>query len=92
MHGSLRQATEEVALELAACEWSRLDLKPLRAYSFWILVGGGKVHNLMAPDGYGRPRIGMFLLLLPQKSRQSQLVHGVNHDHKLWHSTSLDSN
>lgn len=60
LHGRLRQVAEEAALELAACDWSRLDPVPLCAYRFWILVGGGSVHNLMAPDGYGRPRIGLF--------------------------------
>ncbi len=60
MHGSLREVAEEAALELAACDWSRLDLAPLLAHRFWILAGGGSVHNLMAPDGYGRPRIAMF--------------------------------
>ncbi len=60
MHGRLREVADEVALELSACDWSRLDLAPLRAYRFWILVSGGQVHNLMSPDGYGRPRIGMF--------------------------------
>lgn len=60
MFSRLRQSAEEVALELAACDWSWLDLAALRAYSFWILVGAGSVHNLMAPDGYGRPRVSMF--------------------------------
>jgi hypothetical protein len=60
MHGRLREVADEVALELAACDWSRLDLAPLRAHRFWILASGGNVHNLMAPDGYGRPRIAMF--------------------------------
>lgn len=60
MHGSLREVADEIALELAACDWSRLDLAPLRAHHFWILAGGGSVHNLMVPDGYGRPRIAMF--------------------------------
>lgn len=60
MHGSLREVADEIALELAAGDWSRLDLAPLRAHHFWILAGGGSVHNLMAPDGYGRPRIAMF--------------------------------
>ncbi len=60
MHGRLRQAADEVALELSACDWSRLDPMPLRAYSFWILVSGGMVSNLLAYDCYGRPLVGMF--------------------------------
>lgn len=60
MHSRLSQSADEVALELAACDWSRLDLAPLRAYLFWILVGAGSVHNLMAPDGYGRPLVSLF--------------------------------
>ncbi|MBV8856150.1 MAG: hypothetical protein JOZ02_04235 [Acidobacteria bacterium] len=60
MHARLRQVANEVALDLAACDWSRLDLEALRAYSFWVLVSGGQIHNLLARDGRGRPFVGLF--------------------------------
>jgi hypothetical protein len=60
MHARLREAADEVAHDLAACDWSRLDLAALRAYSFWVLVSEGKIHNLLARDCRGRPFVGLF--------------------------------
>jgi hypothetical protein len=60
MHTLLREAADEVALDLAACDWSRLDLDALRAYSFWVLVSEGKIHNLLERDCRGRPFVGLF--------------------------------
>ena len=60
MHARLRGFADEVALDLAACDWSRLDLEALRAYSFWVLVSGGKIHNPLARDCRGRPFVGLF--------------------------------
>lgn len=60
MHARLREFANEVALDLAACNWSRLDLEAMRAYSFWVLVSAGKIHNLLALDCRGRPFVGLF--------------------------------
>jgi hypothetical protein len=84
MHGRLREVADEAMMELAACDWSRLDLAPLRAHHFWILAGGGSVHNLMAPDGYGRPRIAMFSTEAALEAHLSQAAPEQARDFAHW--------
>lgn len=50
----LKEVAREAAFELAACDWSRLDLDALRTQQFWVLVGGGSLRTFGADDGYGR--------------------------------------
>jgi hypothetical protein len=59
-HPMLKRVGHEVSLELAATDWSHLNPGTLREGQFWILVSGGQVHNLLAPDGYRRPRLALF--------------------------------
>jgi hypothetical protein len=62
-HTGLRQAAADLALELALTDWSHLDLDVLRQAMHPILVDGNTVKNLLAPDGYGRPRVALFTSL-----------------------------
>src|SRR5262249_18738417 len=57
----LHEVAGEVAVELAAGDWSHLELEALRRHRFWILVGpGDMLKNLLDPDAKGRPRAGIF--------------------------------
>lgn len=61
MHARLHEVAGDVAVELAAGDWSQLELEPLRRHRFWILVGpGDMLKNLIDPDAHGRPRVGIF--------------------------------
>jgi hypothetical protein len=60
MHARLRQRASEVALELAAADWSELNLPALRQHPYWILGSGSTVHNLLVKAAFGRPMLGLF--------------------------------
>ncbi len=49
------QVASDVAFELAACNWSMLDLEALRVRSYWVLVEGSSLQVPLARDGYQRP-------------------------------------
>jgi hypothetical protein len=55
----LCQAGEEIAVSLAATDWTELNVAALRKHSWWINVSGGTVHNLLARDPYGRPMVAL---------------------------------
>jgi len=48
------QVASDVAFELAACNWSQLDLAVLRAHSYWVLVANSSLQVPLASDGHGR--------------------------------------
>ena len=60
MHPGLKQAGTEVKADLAATDWSHVDVETLRAHRYWILLDGDTVKNLVAKDGYGRARVGVY--------------------------------
>jgi hypothetical protein len=60
MHGLLRQVGGEVALELAATDWSQVLPGALREHPYWIVVEGNHVKQLLAPDARGRAMSALF--------------------------------
>lgn len=89
MHARLRAFADEVALDLAACDWSRLDLEALRAYSFWVLVSGGKIHNLLARDCRGRPFVGLFYSEEALDAHLARATPEQARDHAVWQKMLL---
>jgi hypothetical protein len=89
MHARLREFADEVALHLAACDWSRLDLEALRAYSFWVLVSEGKIHNLLARDCRGRAFVGLFSSEEALDAHLARATPEQAHDYAAWRKMLL---
>ena len=60
LHPVLKQVAHEVAFELLACDWSRLQLEPFLEYRFWLQNGPGGPQMFTVRDGYGRQRVAVF--------------------------------
>jgi hypothetical protein len=72
-HGLLRQVGGEVALELAATDWSQVDPRALCEHDYWIVMTGSSVHQILAPDGRGRPTSALFS---SEEALDAQLARG----------------
>jgi hypothetical protein len=89
MHARLREVADEVALDLSACDWSRLDLEAMRAYSFWVLMSEGKIHNLLAHDCRGRAFVGLFSSEEALDAHLARATPQEAHDYASWRKMLL---
>ncbi len=60
MHRTLQARAAETAVDLAAADWSHVDLAAVRDAKYWILVNGSNVQYFLAYDSQKRPFVSLF--------------------------------
>jgi hypothetical protein len=59
-HRGLSDTGLAAKADLAATDWSHVDVATLRAHRYWILIDGQIVKNLVTKDGFGRAFVAVY--------------------------------